>query len=326
VRERLLFIVAVLAFIAAAPVVYYLLFEYSLSAPTSTDSAPRAPGGLKLEKGEDSVPIPVALSLTQLEGKVEFLRRGQSWQPAEEGMLIEPEDRVRTDQGSKAVLSMPGTFSVELDVQSDFQVKTLTENLSRFLLEDGMIAADVVENSQTTFEVASSTSLARTTGASFRMGVNQEGLVAVGASRGAVDLSAEGKVVRVREGFMARAARGKAPEDPIRVPKALLLKVIWPGKKELASRTLALNGRTERGARVLVDGEPAKVDASGHFSTVATLQEGRNRLQITSYDVGGNRASLESPVFVVDTRAEAFQIQTSPGMWHRPDAGTVKSP
>jgi hypothetical protein len=312
-----LFIVGVVAFVAAVPVVYLLLFEYGLSVDSPAHVRPASPQGLAVNPVAIENEIPVALSLTQLVGQVEILRPGAGWQGAEEGMVLNPDDQIRTLPASRAMLSMPGMFTVELESESGIQVKALTDNLSRVSLAEGMITADVVENPDHQFEVTAASATASTRGAKFRMNLSGDGQVAVGSHRGTVDLAAAGKVVRINSGFMARVDRGKTPDDPIRIPGALFLKVRWPRQHDLAIATMTVDGTTDPGARLELEGRVVPVDSRGRFSKVVALREGNNKIKIDSYDVGGNSKSEQSPLFTVDTRPDAFKIQTSPNMWEK---------
>jgi len=314
--------VAVAAFIIAVPLVYYLMFERGLSVTEPKEIIPKATdGGAATEpvaKPDEPVSIvPSALSLTETEGNVEIGRAGRDWQPAEIGTVLSSRDRIRTDPTARAVLAMPGVFSVELDSSSEFEVKSLTDTVSRFLLEDGMISAEVVDNPDKLFEVEAADSLARTSGGSFKMSKNKQGLVALGTSRGTVEVQAAGKIIQVRKGFLTRIAKGKPPQDPIKVPSNLFLKVRWPRKKEMSARQLVLSGKTTSGSRVRVGGTVVIVDSKGRFRKVLALKEGANRVQIEAYDVGGNRNIKISPKIVVDTRGDSFQIRTSPEMWEK---------
>jgi len=318
VKGRLFFILAVLAFVALVPLVYYLLFERGLSVSGPVENPPRAPGDLKVaptETPSEPQSIPMALSLTEARGKVEIGRRGKKWQTAEVGMVLEPKDRIRTDVRAQAVLSKPGVFLVELDSASEFEVKGLTEGVSRFLLQEGMLSADVIKNPGKRFEVQAAESVARTSGGAFKMGVDRRGRVALGTSRGEVEVEAEGKVIKVPAGYLTRISKGSPPQDPIKVPHNLFLKVRWPQKTELANRSLLVAGKTTPGARVRVGGAIIRVDSKGRFRQVVALKEGSNRLQVEAYDVGGNLTRSKSPGIVVDTRPDAFHIRTSPEMW-----------
>ncbi|MBN2499093.1 MAG: FecR domain-containing protein [Deltaproteobacteria bacterium] len=321
-RERILFISGIVLLVGLVPLVYYLLFERGLSVASVRDEAPQAPAHFRVEPHQKKAPgIPVALALNLVQGPVEIQRGQGEWKRAEVGMVLEANDRIRTATGGQAALSMPGVFEVRLDSDSEFTVRSLAEDVFRFMLSEGMIDANVVDDPNTFFEVAASTAVARTRGGSFRMHVDAEGQVAVGTQRGSVDLEAEGKVVKVAAGYLARAVRGEQPQDPIRIPKQLMLKVRWPKKRELSTRKLVLSGKTAPGARLRIDGVTVAVDERGRFRKVVTLKEGSNRIAVESEDVGGNRTQLRSPSLQVDTRSDSFQIQTSPDMWKKKKGG-----
>ena len=311
-KGRIFFIVAIVAFVAVVPLVYYLLFERGLSVsdPVSIPDA-------SVDAGEEQPPLPMALSIIELDGKVDHSREGQEWKPAQMGMVLAPKDRIRTAPDAHAVLTKPGMFTVDLDSGTKFEVKELEEDGSKFMLAEGMISADVVNNPDKTFEVAAAESVTRTKGANFKMTVNKKGLVAVGTLKGSVDVEAEGKVIQVSGGFMTQVVKGKKPADPIKIPPALLLKVRWPKDRELSKRKIVIAGRTKAGARVKIDGTIVPVGNRGRFRQVVALKEGVNKLKVESYDVGGNTAVKESPRLFVDTHPDTFDIRTSPEMWEK---------
>jgi hypothetical protein len=311
-KGRIFFIIAIVAFVAVVPLVYYLLFERGLSV-TETPPPPDA----SVDAGEEPPPLPMALSITGLDGQVDHSREGREWKPAEIGMVLEPKDRIRTADDARATLTKPGMFNVELDSGSNLEVKELEEKVSKFMLEKGMISADVVENPDKIFEVEAAESIARTTGANFKMTVNNQGLVALGTMKGRVNVEAEGKVIQVDEGFMTKVVKGKTPQDPIKIPSALLLKVRWPKSRELSKRKIVIAGKTKPGARVKIEGKVIPVGNRGRFRQVVALKEGTNKLKVESYDVGGNSTVKESPKLFVDTRPDGFNIQTSPDMWEK---------
>ena len=316
-RGRVLFFVSVLVIIGLVPLVYWILFEYGLSVAVRRSPGPQAPQALKVELVEQTPSIPLTLSLTHLAGQVEISDGQGGWKLAEEGMVLSAQDSIRTQMHSHATLAIPGFFSVLLQPQSDFRVRMLAENAYRFLLEQGMLTADVMDNTNNLFEVAASTAVARTRDGRFQVRVDKRGLVSVGTTRGNVDLEASGKVVQVKAGFLARVEKGKTPRDPIQIPKQLFLKVRWPTRTVISDRKLVVAGRTEPGARVQVDGILIEVDRSGRFHSVVALREGINRVSVESIDVGERNTVVKSPRFRVDTKADQFQIKTSPDMWKK---------
>ncbi len=317
-RERLLFISAIVLFVVSVPIVYLILFEQGLSVSRTNQEAPIAPTGLKVRLLPEIKiqTAPMALSLNQLQGQVEVASGdGKNWSHAEEGMVLQSQDRIRTGNSSSATLSMPGVFAVRMDSDSEFLVQSLTENLFRFLLAEGMIDASVVPAKSHSVEVAAARAVARSQGGQFKMHADKSGMVAVGASKGRVELEAEGKIVQIDAGYMARVEQGNPPEDPIRIPKQLLLKVRWPKERNLSSGRLLVKGRSQPGAQVRVAGVVVEVDPKGKFRQVLQLGDGKHRVAIEAQDVGNNVKKIQSHSFTVDTRADSFQIKTSPEMW-----------
>lgn len=315
----MIFMLGLVFLVLMAPLVYYLLFDYGLSVSTPTRVPPQPPNHLKLTVLADETVVPVALALLEVSGQVEVSGRAQGgdWSPALVGRALSADDRIRTAGEGRAVLSMPGVFTVEVDGDSEFQVNLLTDNVFRFLLQNGMISASVEDTGEGIFEVRSPSAAARTQRARFRMLSESKAGTAVGAKRGEVEVVARGRVVSVQAGFSTRVTPGSPPDDPLPTPKDMLLKVNWPRGHELSSKSIVVFGQSLPGSRVRIAGRLIPVDAKGRFRGTVTLQEGTNRLKIEAYDVNALETRQESPVLNVDTTPEPVQIETSPGMWKK---------
>jgi hypothetical protein len=80
-----------------------------------------------------------------------------------------------------------------------------------------------------------------------------------------------------------------------------------PPRLELADvqpygNIVIVEGTTEPGAQVLINGEPVKVEADGSFTkTVQLTKEGRSIIELRARDAAGNEAVLKRPVFVENT-------------------------
>ncbi len=320
-RARLMFTLAIIGFLALVPLVYWNLFEQGLSVSQPAGPIPMAPSGFRVELINEKIPepSPIAMSVTEINGRVE-VKNGEKdqWKLAEVGVVLAAKDRIRTLMNSQATLSMPGVFSVRLKSESEFKVRKLADNAFKFLLKEGMISADVMKDPQRTFEVSSGKEVvASTSGASFSMNVSKKGLVSLGTTNGEVDLSSMGKVVKIRRGYQAKVESGKAPSDPILIPKKLFLRVRWPNKRDLARRRLVVSGETSPGSRVSVSGVVVEVDARGRFKTVVALKEGNNRLRVEAENLAGLKKKKRSPPIRVDTKADRFLIKTSPEIWKK---------
>ncbi|MEM2868865.1 MAG: right-handed parallel beta-helix repeat-containing protein [Thermoplasmata archaeon] len=64
------------------------------------------------------------------------------------------------------------------------------------------------------------------------------------------------------------------------------------GARTTASKVL-VKGFTEQCATVIVNGKPARVDASGAFKKEVALREGNNTIEIVAYDLAGNPSRVQ---------------------------------
>jgi hypothetical protein len=320
-KGRLIFSLAIVVFLALVPLVYWNLFEHGLSVSQPIGQVPKAPAELKVELLNDEIaePAPIAMSVTEINGKVEIKSDSQQgWKSAEVGVVLGASDRIRTMLGSQATLSMPGVFSVRLREESDFKVRKLADNAFKFLLKEGMISADVIQDSERIFEVSSDRNVvASTNGASFSMNVSHSGLVSLGTTSGEVAVASMGKVVKIKNGYQVQVQNGKPPADPIKIPNKLFLRVRWPKKRDLSRKNIVVSGETNPGSRVNVSGVVVEVDSKGRFKTVVALREGKNRLKVEVESLDGRKKQKRSPAIRVDTKADRFQIRTSPEMWEK---------
>lgn len=317
-RGRLLFITLLLAMVAAVPLAYWLLFERELAVGDVGDNRPRAPANLRVGQAQAQVEsVPTALSVAELQGRVEIAGAEGKWSSAEVGAIIAARDRIRTGENARVLLVRPGSFSVVLDAASEFRVRELTEGASRFLLRQGMIEARVLPDPARRFTVDAEQASARTHAGTFRMSVDRQGVVSVGTRQGKVEVEAAGKIVEVQPGYLTRVMKGKRPADPIKVPARLFLRVKWPRHRELSRRRMLVAGRTEPGSRIRINDTAVLVDSRGRFRKVIVLKEGRNRVHVQAYDAAWRKSGMTSPPIIVDTRPDAFQIKTSPAMWKK---------
>jgi hypothetical protein len=317
-RERVLFLLLLLLAVLLVPLAYWLLFERGMSVgeyPEAEAPQPKAPPITR--PAESPGLAPTALSLTEAEGLVEITSGDGPWRPAELGMVLGASDRIRTDNSGRAVLDRPGIFTIELDAGSEFEVQQLTATASRLLLQQGMVSASVRSDPEHAVEIQARGALARSRGGAFRLAIDQQGTISAGSSEGQLEVEAAGRVVVLRSGFQTRVRAGQPPAEPLPVPAKLFLKVNWPEERLLARRKLVLEGSSESGARLRINGELVLVDSRGRFKKALVLKEGKNLIRIDAYDAGGRKTSAQSPEILVDTRPDSFQIRTSPDMWEK---------
>lgn len=277
-----------LAICALVPAAYFLFLGKVAPPPAPPPPPPPAPKTLELK-------------LSQLSGAVEIRRGGKDWQAAEVGDALAASDAVRTPLGGSATLTGGDAYEVQMEGSTDVAVGELTESISRLMLGSGMATARV-HGGKHRFEVraAHSDAVASTRAGAFAISSNGKGTVAVGTEAGEVELSGHGKVVIVRGGEESVVHPGQAPTAPAKIPSSLLLKVRWPQKAELASRSLWIHGSAEPGAQVTVAGHRVTVGDDGTFAAKVHLAEGKNAVEVRARAVGQREIKDARPI-VVDT-------------------------
>jgi hypothetical protein len=255
---------------------------------------------------------PLELEFIEVTGTVEVQRADGAWSKASKGMHLRRDEKVRTADGSYAMLIGGEAVEVSMEPGTEISVEVLTETLSSILLERGMATATVRPGQRHTFAVKAAGADAVATleqAGAFTMSNNGRGTVAVGTREGEVRLVGQGKVVIVRAGQQSIIRPGQAPSVPTSVPGSLLLKVDWPGERTRRERKLLVRGQTEPGSRVEVDGASLTPDADGRFEHPVTLREGRNTVDVRAVGVG-RVEQRERQELIVDTTPPALKTET----------------
>jgi hypothetical protein len=281
-----------------------------------------AGAGYVLFLGKPAAPQPVLqvqgaplerLVVTSVSGSVRIWRGGRSGE-AQEAMVgteLRQDDLVETGNGATTQLTAGGRYRVDLEPNSEFAVKEITAELSRFRLASGLMSASVQDNPTRAFEVeAGRQAVARTRGGELSV-ASSERTATVAVRRGETELQSGGRAVVIRAGQQSLARDGMAPSAPAPVPASLLLKVDWPGELLTNRRRLVITGRTAPGAVLSVDGRSVEVEPDGTFRHVTYLREGRQTISIAGRDVAGHHLNEKSPEIQVDTVGAPAEFDTS---------------
>ena len=309
-RRQVPFLVGLVLILAALPVGWFV-FLRELPPPTRPPAPVPPVAAATVKKA-------VELELSEIEGLVEVRHGAGEWTPATKGMALRATDVVRTGDGAYAVLVNGEAVEVRMAAGTEVSVEELTDSLSRLLLGNGMATTTVRSGQRHTFELKTtgSDAVARTEGGTFTMTNNGLGTVSVGTRDGEVALLGKGKVVIVRAGQQSIVRPGKEPTEPAPVPGSLLLKVAWPGEKELRKHELVVTGQTDPGNRVEVEGVVVRADQEGRFERKVVLPEGTSAVKVRAMGVGGLVGEEQRDV-VVDTKPPAMKVQ--PGaLWKTP--------
>jgi len=293
--SRLRFTLVLLLIIGAVPLAWWLfLSEPAVNPPLPILTVPDA--SVAIDAGARVTEI----KLGELTGTVQ-IRKGATgeWVDAKSGDALEPNDGVRTSDGSYAMLVGGETWQVKMEPGTEVGIGELRESITKLLLESGMARAFVKGGGRHVFEVRASNSdaVATTDGGVFTIASNGQGTVAIGAESGEVTFAGGGRVVIVRAGQQAIAKPGVPVSDPVTIPSSLLLKVALPPPNATVNKQkLVLKGTVDPGATLEVQGRIVRVDANGKFEAPVTLKEGKNPLVIRARGVGGVEAKSEGAV------------------------------
>ncbi|HSN91013.1 MAG TPA: FecR domain-containing protein [Anaeromyxobacteraceae bacterium] len=293
-RDQVAFWASAALLVGAATGAYLLLLG---RGPAPVAGPPPSPG-----------PVPVVVA--SVSGRAEVLRRGGGRAPLASGDRLAPDDAVATGPGARLELAAGESYHVVLDGASRFGIEEITQELSRFRLEEGRVSATVRDDAERAVEIASvRDAVARTRGG--EVSVLRSGpVVAVGVARGQAEFRSAGRTVLLRSGQQSAAAEGAAPTSPAPIPPSLLLKVAWPEEQVTAQRSFVVTGRASPGAQVAVGAVPVPVAPDGAFRHVVELSEGAQRLTVSARDVAGRREVVRSPEIVLDTGGPEAEFDT----------------
>ncbi|MFP2912972.1 FecR domain-containing protein, partial [Pyxidicoccus sp. 3LFB2] len=208
-RRQTPFLVGLVLILAALPVGWFIF----LRQPPPPPPPPPAPVAVEAPVAKK----PLELEITEVSGTVEVLHSDGTWKPATVGTALRRNEKVRTQDGSYAMLIGGEAVEVRMEPGTEISVEELTESVSRILLASGMATAVVRPGQRHTFEVKAANADAVATleqSGAFTMSNNGRGTVAVGTREGEVTLLGQGKVVIVARASRPSSARARLPPSP----------------------------------------------------------------------------------------------------------------
>jgi hypothetical protein len=249
-------------------------------------------------------PLPV-IEVTSLTGRVEVRESPTSeWRTVSANAKLGPDDALRTDESSSAVLSIGSAVHVELAEHSEFALAQITQEVSRLRLESGRVAArlDGKAAQRLRLEVRGSEAVTEASDGAFSVMRADNGQVTVAATAGKVSVQAKDRKIELPAGQQSIVPVNGVPSPPTYIPNSLLLKVAQSARSAMNRRETAVSGKTSPGAIVSVNGVPAVTNEIGEFTTQIPLQEGANRVTVTAVDALG-RVEQRQVAVEVDTQA-----------------------
>ena len=277
---------------------------------TLSSSSRAAPIVRTVDAGASAVPVPERVEpparavVRQLTGTVEK-RIGDRWATVAIGDVLAIEDTVRTADGAVAEMELGGQH-VTLHARTEITVGEVSQKV-KIVLAEGRLSTAGTNDKAIRIEVRNSDAVAEAGAQSkFDMITTGRGDVTVAAETGGVDLTAQGKTVRIAAGEQATAANGRAPSVPTKIPPSLFLKVSASGggRQKLAT----LKGETSAGAVVSINGVRSTAASEGAFELQVPLKEGKNTLVVLVEDARGRRETAEVTK-LVDTRAPRLEAE-----------------
>ncbi|RME26291.1 MAG: hypothetical protein D6806_06535, partial [Deltaproteobacteria bacterium] len=223
---------------------------------------------------------------------------------------LKPDDEIRTGPFSEATLSATGSTTMVVSAESSFHIGELIANRSSFELSTGQVRAAIPDANSREYEFRAldRQAVARSTAGEFDLISNGKDSLLVDTHRGTVDVESRGRKVKVSKGKRSIVKRGAPPSPPMPIPSSLALQVKWPPPK-IRRKSTRLQGTTQPGALVSVNGVTTRADASGKFVVVVPLRMGTNRLVVTTTDPTGKTTRQQVKIVEVDTRPPKIKVE-----------------
>lgn len=277
--------------------------RYGAPVSPAASNEPRAAGDEPRSTPDLAPGKPLSARVKSVEGSAEvYDAKPGRWRRLAPGDMVSDDAVVRT-QGGGVELEIGESIEVDVGPYSQFRLKELTSRLSKVRLEQGLVTASVDSNddAELVLQVHGSEAEARSKDGAFSVLRGHEGHATVAGSRGTVTVQSAGTSVVLQQGQQSTVSPGEAPTTPTAIPGELLIKLTQGQNKKLRFRSTRVEGTTNPGAFVTVNGqETAALD--GHFSLNVPLNEGRNSITVISRDVLGREEKQTILGVEVDTR------------------------
>jgi len=270
-----------------------------------------------LELASDVTPRPEERGrVVRADGVVELRVGNQPWTAAAEGTAFAAGASMRTGIGGRATISYGDGVRVEVEDSTSVRLERVDDKTVRFKVNKGLVIIDVDKNKtsrviQLTAE--NSDAVIETRDGRIAVLSDGKGQVQTAVIRGGASFSAKGKKILLKAGEQSLAVKGKAPSASEPIPESLLLKVKWPPVRSGKRRHL-IKGKTTPGSLVRVGNRVVAADATGRFSALVELHEGRNSLVVRAVDIIARREQSTANI-KVDTKAPSLKVKTDPSIW-----------
>lgn len=253
------------------------------------------------------------VTIVSADGRVERLAESGSWSSVGTGDRVSLAERLRTDVGSQAEIDIGDGSTLVLAARSEVEVRGQNERETRLRLQHGRLFADKKKRGSSILRIEvpeSDTTVAAAEG-SFTVTTDGLGTLAVATTAGNVTVQTDDQKTLVPAGQQAVAYVGEPTLAATPIPSALLLKVGTLPAGIRRERSLVVDGESEPGAHVAVNGVRARVDRTGRFRAEIALREGSNSVSVVAQGVSGVSNEITLDPVVVDSQAPTTTVQST---------------
>jgi len=170
------------------------------------------------QTSSNSVSDPVEYAVEDIQGgNVQVLEsNSKTWDPAQEGQVLESGDEIRVGDNSEVTLTLQSETQVHLSANSDLKVGQIAPNttngfFSHLVVLAGVVLSDVKKNlleSHSSFEIEANGVVCAVRGTAFEVS-NVNGNVQTATHEGKVEMASGGESHFVTEGSAASFSGGK---------------------------------------------------------------------------------------------------------------------
>jgi len=194
----------------------------STPSPTNSSNTPVTPDTPNSNDPAGKVASTPLTVLSIVGGNVQVLKpNASSWQKGEEGITLGVDDQIKTDNGSKALITFFEGSTIELQGDTIITLRELDTNPDqsttvKIKQEIGKTVsrAKKVMDPKDRYEIETAAAVAAVRGTTMYVEVRADGTVLVGNIEGNVIVIAQGKAVQLPVGTHTTVVPGQAPGAP----------------------------------------------------------------------------------------------------------------
>jgi hypothetical protein len=160
-------------------------------------------------------------------GDIQVLEKDSlAWEPAVDGMVLEPGSRVKTAAGANGVITFSNGTTTKLEPGTDVIIDKIDEgqDSQQFAVilkqQTGKIWNQVKKSAdKTAFQIRTASAQVDVHGTLFSTEVDKSGKTVVKTTEGQVSVTAQGEEVEVNPGKMVEVLPDQAPSQPVDIPE-----------------------------------------------------------------------------------------------------------